>query len=249
MKINRIDTSKFKGKEMNVVFLGDCHLGDKNFDEEKLKKDIKWIKSQKNTVVILMGDMINTGLKDSVGAGSFDDTITPQEQLDQIYELLLPIKKQIIGIHIGNHERRIYERTSIDVIKNLAKQLNINYLESSAFNHIRFGNQTYVIYSTHGSSGSTTLGGKINACIKLSSFIDADIYAMGHVHDLSAYTRDGFRLSKQNKTLEEIKTYFVLTGHYLKYGGYAEEKLYSPGKVGFCMITLRADQHQVRIHI
>jgi len=249
MKINRINTSKFKGKEMNVIFLGDCHLGAKEFDEEKLKKDIKWIKSQKNTVVVLMGDMINTGLKDSVGGGSFDDTIDPQQQLDKMYDLLLPIKSQIVGVHMGNHERRIYEKTSIDVVKNLSRQLGIPYLGSSVFNHIRFGNQTYIIYSTHGTSFSTTLGGKMNACIKLSNFIDADVYATGHVHDLSTYTQTCFRLSKKDKTLEKFKKYFILTGHYLSYGGYAEEKLYSPGKLGFCMITLRGDQHQVRVHI
>lgn len=249
MKVNRINTNNFKGKEMNVVLLGDTHLGAKEFDEAKLRKDIGWIKKQKNTVVILMGDMVNTGLKDSVGAGSFDDDLSPQEQLDQIYDLFEPIKKQIVGIHMGNHERRIYEKTSIDIVKNLAKQLSIPYLGGAVLNHIRFGKQTYTICSTHGTSCSSTLAGKMNSCIKLSNFIDADIYAMGHVHDLSMYTQNCFRLSKKDKTIEEYKKYFMITGHYLKYGGYAEDKLYSPGKTGFCMITLRADQHQVRIHI
>ena len=58
---------------------------------EIFKSHIEMIKKMKDVAVILMGDMVNVGLKDSVGAGPYDDSRNPEEQYEEMLGFLLPI--------------------------------------------------------------------------------------------------------------------------------------------------------------
>jgi len=92
------------GKELLLIPLGDIHYGSKDCDVNKLIETINWIKTKPTARVMLMGDLIDIGLKDSIGAGTFDNNLTPEDQICGIIDLLLPISKQIIGMVGGNHE-------------------------------------------------------------------------------------------------------------------------------------------------
>ena len=250
MKINRVDTKDIKGDEMNIICFGDWHLGSLECNLKKINEQIEWIKQhKKNTRVVLMGDLMDIALRNSVGAGPYDNNMTPQEQVDTITEMLEPIKDVIIGAHTGNHEIRLYNETSVDIMKNICKGLGIPYLDSSALHHIRFGKNTYILYTTHGSTGSTSPAGKLGACTRLRDIAEADIYAMGHVHDLITYSQEYMKPSLKDKTLITRKRYFTTTGHYLSYGGYAQAKNYAPGKSGCAKIILNAKKWDVHISI
>jgi predicted phosphodiesterase len=248
IKVNRIEPKHIKGKELDILFFGDMHLGSKDCYLEKVKKQIEWIKNKKNVVVILMGDTVNCALKNSVGAGSYDDIVTPAKQIEQAVELFTPIKDKIYGLHNGNHGNRIYNETTISPEQIIAKSLGVPYLGDTCFHYLRFGSQTYILFTAHGSTGSSTVSGALNACMKYSRFVTADVYAMGHSHNLASISQVNYEISKKDKTIIEKKRHFILTGGYLKWvGSYAEHKNYSPLKIGSAKATIRGDRYDIHI--
>ena len=64
---------------------------------------------------------------------------------------------------------------------------------------------------------------------------DADIYVMGHLHDKMASNNPIFK----NGVIKD--RLFAMSGAYLKYGGYVEDKLYSPPARGSLKIKLHLD--------
>lgn len=248
MSMTRIDTSKIKGKELDICFFGDQHIGSKDCDMDAIKKQIKWIKEQKNVLVIMMGDTINCGLRNSVGAGSFDDIMNPEEQIELAIELFTPIKDKIIGIHNGNHANRISNETTLVPEKIIARGIGVTYLGDTTFHHMRFGNQTYILFTAHGSTGAATIGGALNSCMKYGAFAHADVYAMGHTHNLASYTQEFLEVDKTNKQVITKKRQYILTGGYLKWeGSYAEMKNYIPLKIGCAKATFSGMKYDIHV--
>jgi hypothetical protein len=245
--VNRVDTSDTTGNEFIIKFVGDFHYGSRTCNEEAIKKEIEKIRRNKAKIV-LMGDLIDCGTKHSIGGGSFDNSATPQEQFEKVTEWLEPIKDKILGAHIGNHEERVYNETSINLTKNMCSILGIKYFGHSVFHHIRFGKNTYTGYSTHGSSGATMTYTKIRAAIRLSEFFTADFYAHAHLHFLETFINTYHTVNLKDKTLEERKRYFLLTGGYLNYkGSYAEAKNYGPTRVGCAWTTFDKNKWNITI--
>ena len=250
MKVNRINCDDVKGITVDVLFFGDQHLGSKDCDMEEVIKMTSWIKKQKNLKVIMMGDTINCALKHSIGAGSFDDNMTPEEQINCAIDLFGPIADKIVGIHNGNHGNRMYNETTISPEKVIAKAIGVPYLGDSCFHHLRIGTQTYILHTAHGSTGSTTVAGALNSCMKYGVFAQADVYAMGHTHNLATYNQVYHEVNKKDKTLEKRKKVYVLTGGYLKWkGSYAESKGYSPLKIGCAKATFSGKEYDVHIRV
>jgi predicted phosphodiesterase len=235
-------------KDIQLVPFGDLHYGDKSCNWEKAQKMIDWIDSEKNTRVILMGDLINSATKTSVGAALFDENKHGQDQLDFMIDALKPIKKKIYGALVGNHSERIYQATGYDPIKFLCNELHTNHYGYGQFIKVKGKGVDYKIYATHGSSSSTLPYTKIKGCLNLSMHKDADIYLMGHVHDLQLHTQEIERI--QYSQVIKDKKYFILTGHYLNYdNSYAEMKNLCPSKQGSPVIDLNMSEKQVRVKI
>ena len=248
MDVNRIEPKNIKGKELEILFFGDLHLGSKDCDIDAINKQIEWIKKNPSVAVIMMGDTINCGLKHSPGAGPFDDNMTPSEQIDYAIKLLTPIKNKIYGIHNGNHGNRIYNETTISPEQVISKALGVPYLGDTCFHYVRFKNQSYIIFSAHGSSSGTSISGSINSCMKYAQYANADVYAMGHTHQLGAQSQVHYMVDKQNKMLVKKKRDFILTGGYLKWkGSYAESKNYAPLRIGSAKLTLSSERFDIHV--
>ena len=239
-----------KSKRIDLVPLCCSHYCSKDCNFKLFLNYVDWIKRNKNARCILMGDLLNIGIRDSIGAGPYDDDSVPQQQYEEMVEYLRPIKDKIYGMHIGNHEQRIYNNTSINLIKMMCRELDVPYLGYSAFHKIAVGKQNYTIYSTHGCSGATLPHTKIKRCIDLSSSFDADIFLYGHVHSLQNVITEYRYIDMRKRTIEIKKKFFILTGHFLDYeGGYAEAKNYVPARQGAPKIKLYADKFDVHLSV
>lgn len=236
-------------RPISLIPIGDVHYGSVDCNVEKFEKLVDWIKSKDHTRIALMGDLIDVGLKDSVGAGTFDNNKTPEEQIEYIVKILEPVKDKIWCMVTGNHEVRIQQRTSIDVSKLIANTLGIKYCGHSAFIKARINKENYTIFVTHGSSGAVTATGKLNAATKYNTYIDADLYLSGHTHELLHHTTSYYKISLKDKMIVKDKRHYVVTGHFLRYGGYAEAKGYIPGKSGVAKVVLRGDKKDIRVSI
>ena len=227
---------------LTLIPLGDMHFGSKDCDVKVFEAHLEMIKKMKDCAVILMGDLINTGTRDSVGAGSYDDIYTPEEQYEKMIEYLMPIKDKIIGALQGNHEERVRNSTSFDINKLFAEKLQVPYLQYGGLLKLRVNDINYHVYAIHGGSCATTLSGKMNACRKMADKVNADIYLHAHTHGLDYSPQIYYEIDNRNKMIVEKIKHFVLTGSFTIWdGSYGEMKSLNPSPLGVPKIRLYGD--------
>jgi len=240
MKIIKHDLGNYF-QEIEIVNMGDLHVGDATFDEKLFDREIKEIKDISNRYVVLNGDLINNATRNSI-SDIYTEEKSPQEQLDYLIKKFEPIKDKILGISQGNHCFRTYAETGIDIIKLFAIALNKVdvYDPDGALLFISFGKNKYrdsvrhvlSLYFTH-------IGGTKAKILDMSNIVDADVYFRGHYHNVEVKKMDVFRTDKRYKTINKETKVFVQNGACLKYGGYGQMKGYAPGSSVFPVIVAK----------
>lgn len=252
--------------ELKVKVLADLHIGDPLCDIKQITNEISEIVKDNNMYVILNGDIINNAIKTSV-SDVYGETMTPMQELELAIELLRPIKDKILCINTGNHERRTYRETSIDLMKLLSRELGVEdrYTNESAIIFVRFGEMfnghketnnsgnvrklCYSFFVTHGAKGGSNAGGKINAMMGLHSIIDTDIYIHSHTHIPAVVRGSFFRTDVRNSSYGQVDKLFVNNGATLNYGGYGEESTYSPNSKAIPIIYLSGREKLFRARV
>uniref|UniRef100_A0A6M3LFQ8 Putative calcineurin-like phosphoesterase n=1 Tax=viral metagenome TaxID=1070528 RepID=A0A6M3LFQ8_9ZZZZ len=252
IRLNRKKLEVKKSKNYaEIIFWGDIHYGYPTCRIEKAKEMLDYA-LKKKIYVILMGDLLEAGLKDSVGDSMYRQKLNPQEQMEGMVEILTPISKAglIIGIHSGNHEERITKSTGIDITKIMAKLLGISYLGYSCWTLFSVGGIRYSMYSTHGSSGSRFKHTKLKAIMDMAAWINSDILAMGHVHSVASEVIIKQRFDATSNRIVEDKQYVTLTGSYMAWdGSYAQAKNYPITKLGSPKAKLFSDVRGVHFSL
>ncbi len=253
VKLNQKVLVPRKGKDYaEVVFFGDLHYGAPTCLLDKAQATLDYC--LKNHIYVhLQGDMIECGLTNSVGDSVYMQKLNPQQQMDDVIDMLRPLAEAglITGFHLGNHEARIMKTTSIDVAKIMCGILGVSYLHAACWNMFTVGKQKYSIYSLHGASGSRFIYTKLKAITDLSHYFpDASLVAMGHVHELSSVAIERQRVNMRNKTIEHRKQYLLLTGSYLGYHlSYGQALGYPPVKIGSPKVTFFANRNDIHISL
>lgn len=225
---------------ITIVGLQDLHVGDEHCNYDLIKKWVEYISLNDEVYCVLNGDLMNNALKRSV-SDVYKDTMTPQEQLHYLTELLLPIKNKILCITTGNHERRSYKETNLDPSAFLADRLGLldRYRPDGAWLNIKVGEikgkrqsngsgktrqVQYSLYVTHepGSINPKTIVNKMRA------ITDVDIYMVGHIHTPGIYPSAFFRLDVRNNTVALTESLVVVCGSTQDYGGFSQIKSMTP---------------------
>lgn len=241
------------GKEDFIVLvpISDAHDGDKQFDRAKLIKLVEDIKKTPFMYGFLLGDLCNNATKNSK-SDIYTATMNPQEQKWDMINILSDIQGKLLGSTGGNHEERSHKESGLDISEDIAKALKIPYdpfgvLYSLKFGQCSGGKQNYTVYATHGSGGGGTKGAKINKLYSLRNICLADVYVMGHVHDIIT-THDVYYIpDTRHARLIRRRRSFTTSGSYLDWGGYAERLMLSPGDTGFPLIRLDGLKKEVKI--
>ncbi|NQU99175.1 MAG: metallophosphoesterase [Parcubacteria group bacterium] len=234
-----------------LLFLGDIHFGYPTCNIIKAQSMIDWAINN-HAYVVLMGDLLECGLTGSIGDSVYQQLLNPQAQMEQMIEMLTPLADtgRVIGLHEGNHEERITKNTSLDVSKIMARILGVPYLGYCCWSLLKVGKINYTLYSSHGTSGSILEHTKLNAVIKMSNIVRADIVAYGHTHGLAAHTQITQYVDLRSKMVKDAKTYCVLTGAFLGWDrSYGQKKGYGIPKIGSPKAKLRADKKDVHFSL
>jgi len=223
IRLNRKTLKVKKGQDyVEVVFIGDVHYGSPQCDVKRFKGMIDYC-NKNNLYVVLMGDLIETATRHSVGAGVYEQTSPADDQHEQMIEWLRPLalKGLILGTHGGNHEERIYKDSGYNVAKALARELKVTYLGDACWSQFKVGTQTYTLYTLHGRSGSKFDGTALLALERLSVSFFADLVAMGHAH--KCINSIVVSQKVEHRQVVEHKKHLIICGAYLKYdGGYGQ---------------------------
>jgi len=230
-----------------IAACGDWHLGAKHCMEDQLDAFLAMC-MEKRIHLLCMGDQLEMAHKTSVGAGVFEQD-DPDSQINRVLDKLRPFQEAglLIGVHSGNHEDRLFKIAGVNITALICQTLGCRYLNHAAFHRILVGKQSYTMFTTHGSSGARLPWTKIKAAMDQFRFVDSDIILYGHTHGLDHTTQLFRMVDKRNKKVEHRVRHACLTGSWLGYGGYAEQKNLPPVPIGSPIVNLYAGQHEIRV--
>jgi predicted phosphodiesterase len=249
MRSTKLVTRTFEESPGFLYPLGDMHWGHPNCQRDVIEGYLESAE-ENNALILLMGDLIENSTRQSVGAGVYEQIQNPDDQIAEILDLLGPYKDRIVAMLTGNHEERSFKDSGIDPSRYMSRVLGVPYLRYGGFLRLILGNVGYTAYVTHGSSGSATSSGKLNAVKKLAAIADADVYLMGHMHELLLDTVIRKYLDLRSKTVKDRRQHFVVTGGFLSYeDSYSEMKNYSPSKIGAPRIRFSDQEHDIHVSI
>lgn len=167
-------------------------------------------------------------------------------------KLLAPIRDKILGMDSGTHEWRIWAKTGNDISLDLAMFLDLEdvYDQKGLVGGIKIGAVTYSFYIKHGCGGGKSEAYKIRKLKELAIVVkNCDLYMMSHIHSMYTFQTKPIFIDTGAKELQELKQTFVSSSSYLKFGGYAEEFDYEPGKTGSPRIRLNGLKKDIHVSI
>lgn len=240
-----IESNYIDKDHLNVYPLGDVHIGSKEFDLDLFYEWRKQVEDDPNGVVVIVGDMMNMGLKNSK-SNVYEEKLSPLEQKELCYELLKPIEDKIIGGCSGNHEYRQNKEVGTnplyDVFCRLRKE--DRYRENACFIKLTVGKHcgnpnTYGVVLTHGKSKAKdelwTYG--VDGC---------DCFISGHTHLGTHQPLGKIRMDLSHDKVKTVGYQHVVVLPFQRYGGYAIRGKYMPNHLGqFQCITFDGKSKRV----
>lgn len=238
----------------------DSHLGARESDEKTLIRKVEECAGLGRLGLALGGgdwcDCIThndkrfsmNGLADFIEKSNIVDS-----QRRRCKEIFSPIEKsQWLGIGTGNHEESIHSYHDDDVIRNICRDMDIEYAGYQTFYVLHFkrsGKFTHSvkIHSWHGAGAAQTEGARLARLVRLVNDIEADIYLMGHLHAISIHTPD--RLRVLNGRIRSVRLAAAICGSWIKTYNqpdkgedvdptYGEQRGYKPSRIGCPVIKI-----------
>lgn len=251
-------TVPISGEILTLAVGGDIHYGVKGVDKEQATVELmKANQEAKGDIFWLwVGDMMENSLKGSVGHG-YDLAIPdPQEQKEDVIDILTCVmedvygKKKIekidtksenirgVGVY-GNHEYRTRNTAGLYLDRDIYEQAKIRDAGDQALIELRVVHtklrkleKTFKIYLKHRPYQTTATSDE--AIIRMmrkkkSDIPGCDVYAYGHFHRRLLYPDGHFDLN----TGEFKKSLYVITPSPMHDTEYADVAGYSPLSTGY----------------
>lgn len=250
------------GDTFKVKPIADVHLGNRFCDVKAFREYLS--EADDKTYFIGIGDMLDSIIvkdqkryrKSSDGSpGETDDILG--WQINEMAEILKPIKERIIVLGDGNHEQTIVDHCSLNPVKMLCDILSVPYGGYTYFLVLRFSEgggagRTVTIKAAHGWGGGRTEGNDITKYCRDAGRYDADVFIYGHTHKLQFYSipiigSDGRKLLAKDRMV-------VIAGTWLKTlssntdSTYSERAGYPPTKIGSPTINIEMKKTPI-IHV
>ena len=239
--------------DFSLVPIYDVHFGTRLHDKRLFQRVLDVIKNDPNCYFFLGGDLAEFI---SHSDKRFEpDTLDPEflANLDQLIDFSIdyivrtfePVKDRCLFIIGGNHDLRYYKKYGVDIVRRVAEGLGVknytrNYeaLVSISFRPYGKNKKTwrFNIYAHHGFGGGRKKGALVNNLEDLSGYFDADIYIMGHSHQLLVTPKNVYKLNKTGTGLIVTNKLLIRVGGFRRSRGkvssYEEERAMYPNAVG-----------------
>ena len=246
-----------ENRDILLFPISDVHLGASEHMEREWDDFCRKIEETPNAYIVLGGDLINNATRNSV-SNVFEETMRPREQKKLIAEMLMPIRDRILCSVSGNHERRSGKDADDDPTYDIMCKLDLEHLyrENMAFVKIRIGkkegngstNPTYMLTVTHGAGGGMLTGGAVNRNERFGYVIDGmDCLIVGHTHKPFVTQPSKIKIDPYNNKVDIKPFKVVSSSSWLKYGGYAAQKMLLPSSHAPQVITLCGNRKDIKV--
>lgn len=231
-------------ENITILPIGDVHLGAVEHMGDEWAKFCKLVLDSPNTYITLGGDLIDNGTRNGV-TNIFKATMPPSAQKRKMAEQLKPLAKEgrILCAVSGNHERRSGKDADDDPMYDIMSKLDLEdiYRENMAFLKICMGDQkgcgtqnpTYCLGVTHGAGGGIYTGAAVNRNERFGYTIDGiDALIVGHTHKGAMTKPQKIVVDKHNNKISYKPFAVVSSVSWLRFGGYALQKMLLPAENG-----------------
>lgn len=217
------------GRTIRVWAIADVHIGAKECDIDGFTKFLKRIESDPDSYVVICGDLLNNGIKDSL-TNVYDEVLPPHAQIEKAVELLSPIKDRIFGVVGGNHELRSKREVDLDPLYSVCLLLDRGEVYRQNMCFIRVGlwdtgmRDEYTLLLVHGKTPN-----------KKKHFQYAiegvDCIISGHTHN-GIVEKPARLVFTHRNTVKVLPLVSITATSWLDYGGYAARGLFLPQQTG-----------------
>jgi len=230
--------------KVNIHCLTDVHVGSKAFDRALFLKAIEKIKKDPNAIWFGNGDMLEF-IPPNYHIPDNDQLFDNNEQYEQFVKMVRPIFSKCLFMRGGNHDTlRSVKLAGIDIIRVMCDDLEIPYFPFPGYTVVNYKTGRFVMASGHGKSGAKN--GDMELYRLRNIFPEADMYYLGHNHQLYANPIDSFEIMKED---EEVKRqWFVRGGSFIGYAEYARYAILEPKTKGWVEIQLSDKEPKYIVH-
>ena len=220
---------------INLHCLTDIHVGAIEHDWKKFKQAVNKIKKDDNARWFGNGDLLELIPPGYKAINQRGQNIPPDEQYLHFIELVEPIKDKCLWLRGGNHDFiRSYTILDFDVVKTLAKELNVPYFRYPGYAQFDIQGTIWNVVSGHGKSGAKN--GDLELDKMAAVYSDGHVFVLGHNHQLYAKPVDSLTI---NNDKEELKRrWYIRGGSFLRYADYARYSFFPLIRTGWVMMIL-----------
>lgn len=242
---------KINSNSIYIVPIGDIHIGHKSFNDKYLNQALKFVKKNRDRCrIFILGDVLESATKTSVGRAVYEEKMHLQDQLDEAVRIFQPYADLIDIIVTGNHEERIAKDTSLEVLREFAYRIGREdaYSEFCGVVNVKLKNLVYSSYVWHGATGAIRESTVVTAILKMREKVISHLYFMGHTHKLFSLSSEIAIPNFETEEVTVIKQLFVNTGSSLENSGYAEQKGYPFHRLGYGAVEIFANERKMVFH-
>lgn len=216
-------------ERVEILLAADIHTGSAEFDEKKWAK-FEELLARPDTFVIFAGDQCEYATRSSK-SDVYTQALTPSQQKRWWIEHLRKYKDKVLCIVDGNHE---YNRASKDAddfpLYDIALALGIEdrYRSEGAFVDIGVGHVgtagkrvRYIFRVQHQAKNNVNHG-------TADGFEGIDVFVSGHTHKPMDKPLSKMVYDAKNKFVAQKDVENIVSGHFLRFGGYGERAGYRP---------------------
>ncbi len=261
------------GDLLNVVPIGDTHIGSLGCDEEKIAEAIEE-GCKPDTIILSPGDLVDGIVpgdkrwENNVADGKRLGNLVPQ-QFHRAVQLFAPARGRIVGIMRGNHDHKWLEQHGVEFMWHwFIEQLGTRDLGVSCFFDVavwfrdptgrrrksgRPADKLVRFGAHHGDGGGRTYGGKINAGMRWSDgTFGADVILFAHTHMMSGIVDPKLGANTDCSTSRVHNQLTVWCGGFLRsyipgVTTYPERKAMRPVALGAPVV--RIYPHRTRVEV